>query len=335
MSGKRFKILCIDGGGIKGVFSASVLAMYEEMYGIRMTDYFDLIAGTSTGGIIALGASLGIPMADIVKFYESYGPIIFDQRNPPKTCIGKCFRSMKFAIKQAIWRSKYDNIELEKALRHVFRDHTLKDSNNLLCIPAYNITAARNRVFKKDYGCKYNTDNNLSYVDVAIATAAAPTYFPVKEIDNVQYIDGGLWALNPTLTALTEFLRNFYSQENPYDYDSVSILSISSCQTNIQDYAPKKNRSFFEWKNTLFDIYTDGQNQSVNFFVQQIQKHLPFIDIVRVQNDSLSPQTTKYIDMDNASLDSIKLMKGLGRDTAIKYKKDVVKFFKTTKTFNF
>lgn len=58
MTGKRFKILCIDGGGIKGIFSASVLAKYEEIYGVKMTDYFDLIAGTSTGGIIALGASL-------------------------------------------------------------------------------------------------------------------------------------------------------------------------------------------------------------------------------------------------------------------------------------
>jgi hypothetical protein len=269
-------------------------------------------------------------MQNIVAFYERKGTSIFSQ--------WKKFwplRDFLLILRQALICSKYSNRALKKALKEVFGEKKIAESNNLLCIPSYNVTYAQPRVFKKDYGCKYNTDNNLSYVDVAIATAAAPTYFPVKEIDNVQYIDGGLWALNPTLTALTEFLRNFYSQENPYDYDSVSILSISSCQTNIQDYAPKKNRSFFEWKNTLFDIYTDGQNQSVNFFVQQIQKHLPFIDIVRVQNDSLSPQTTKYIDMDNASLDSIKLMKGLGRDTAIKYKQDVVNFFKTTKTFNF
>ena len=335
MTKKCFKILCIDGGGIKGVFSASILAKYEELFGVRMTDYFDLIAGTSTGGIIALGASLGIPMANIVQFYENHGPIIFDQKRQPSTCVGRCMRKLRLGIKQAACKSKYDSNNLEITLRCVFEEHTLKDSNNLLCIPAYNITAARNRIFKKDYG-KYNTDNNLSYVDVALATAAAPTYFPIKEIDNVQYIDGGLWALNPTLTALTEFVRNFYKQEPPYDYDSVSILSISSCETNIQDFAPKKNRSFREWKDTLFDIYTDGQNQSVNFFVQHIQPHLSFeMKIVRVKNESLSPQVAQYIDMDNASSDSISIMKGLGNDTAIKYKEEVADFFKTKKTFNF
>ena len=335
MTKKCFKILCIDGGGIKGVFSASILAKYEELFGVRMTDYFDLIAGTSTGGIIALGASLGIPMANIVQFYENHGPIIFDQKRQPSTCVGRCMRKLRLGIKQAACKSKYDSNNLEITLRCVFEEHTLKDSNNLLCIPAYNITAARNRIFKKDYG-KYNTDNNLSYVDVALATAAAPTYFPIKEIDNVQYIDGGLWALNPTLTALTEFVRNFYKQEPPYDYDSVSILSSSSCETNIQDFAPKKNRSFREWKDTLFDIYTDGQNQSVNFFVQHIQPHLSFeMKIVRVKNESLSPQVAQYIDMDNASSDSISIMKGLGNDTAIKYKEEVADFFKTKKTFNF
>lgn len=81
---KRFKILSIDGGGIKGLYSAEVLAKFEEIYQCRISDHFDLICGTSTGGIIALGISLGIPMSDICKFYTQHGPRIFcadKQRN--------------------------------------------------------------------------------------------------------------------------------------------------------------------------------------------------------------------------------------------------------------
>lgn len=74
---KHFKILCIDGGGIKGLFSARVLNVFEDYFHTICSDHFDLICGTSTGGIIALGASLKIPMKDIATFYETKGPKIF------------------------------------------------------------------------------------------------------------------------------------------------------------------------------------------------------------------------------------------------------------------
>ena len=73
---KPFKILCIDGGGIKGLFSAQVLSKFEEVFNTEITEHFDLICGTSTGGIIALAASAKIPMSDVVDFYKSKGPLI-------------------------------------------------------------------------------------------------------------------------------------------------------------------------------------------------------------------------------------------------------------------
>ena len=72
-----FKILCIDGGGIKGVFSAQVLAEFEEAFNTSTSEHFDLVCGTSTGGIIALGVAAGIPMKDVVQFYIDNGPLIF------------------------------------------------------------------------------------------------------------------------------------------------------------------------------------------------------------------------------------------------------------------
>ncbi len=78
---KRFQILSLDGGGIKGLFSAAVLASIEEDLGIRITDHFDLVTGTSTGGIIALGLGIGLRPREIVEFYVREGPRIFKKQD--------------------------------------------------------------------------------------------------------------------------------------------------------------------------------------------------------------------------------------------------------------
>lgn len=80
MEAKSFKILCIDGGGIKGIYSAELLAKFEEVFSCVISDCFDMLCGTSTGGIIALAASLKIPMREVVKFYKEKGPSIFNER---------------------------------------------------------------------------------------------------------------------------------------------------------------------------------------------------------------------------------------------------------------
>ena len=76
MEARHFKILCIDGGGIKGIYSAELLAKFEEVFGCVVSDCFDMLCGTSTGGIIALAASLKIPMSSVVKFYREKGPYL-------------------------------------------------------------------------------------------------------------------------------------------------------------------------------------------------------------------------------------------------------------------
>ncbi len=81
MTGGRFQILSLDGGGLRGMFSAAVLARLEEDLDVRVVDHFDLIAGTSTGGIIALGLGLGMSPRDILQFYTDHGPRIFRDRS--------------------------------------------------------------------------------------------------------------------------------------------------------------------------------------------------------------------------------------------------------------
>lgn len=330
---KPFKILCIDGGGIKGLYSAKVLSVFEETYNVFCSDCFDLICGTSTGGIIALAVSLKIPMREVVSFYHEYGPSIFSQKKKlwPANII--------LSLKQALIGSKYSQKQLKKALYEKFGDRKIKDSNNLICIPAYNMTDGSPRIFKKDYST-FNQDDKKTYVEVALATTAAPTYFPVVEIDNIMYADGGLYANNPTLVGLTEALYKWIRPQQERgndDYDGVQILSISSVEKSSGEAPGRMNRSFWNWKDTLFDSYTIGQNKSALFFLEKIKEHLDFeLEITRIINNPLSPKQSQIIELDNASDKSLKLIETIGLQTGLlfKDKKEIKHLFKTRKTYD-
>lgn len=328
---KKFKILSIDGGGIKGLYSAQVLAKFEESFNTRLSDHFDLICGTSTGGIIALGVSVKIPMKNIVEFYENYGPKIFASNWKKLGTFG----NLMLGFKQAICKSKYSQEPLREALTSVFGSKTISESHNLLCIPAYNLTDASPRIFKRDYG-SLNQDNSKTYVDVALATSAAPTYFPIKEINKFDYVDGGLFANNPVLVGLTEYL---FKWAKTGEFDGVDILSISSCEKS-QGWSPTKRKlSFYKWKDNIFDCYSNGQSLTETFFLRQLINSgtLNFdLNIVRVANKPLSTQQEKYVNMDDASRQSMNILSSIGAKTGVdfKEKKEVKAFFKTGKTIN-
>lgn len=333
---RPFKILCIDGGGIKGIFSAQVLAEFEEAFHTSTSEHFDLVCGTSTGGIIALGVAAGIPMKEVVQFYIDNGPQIFLQRWK----ISK-LGDWLLTLKQALIASKYSDKALKNALTKVFGTKKIGESQNLLCIPSFNITTSTPRIFKKDYG-SLNQDDNKTFVEVALATAAAPTFFPIQEIDSVQYVDGGVYANNPVLVGIIEaiFRGNWVKPKDkrtPEDYDGVQILSISSCKVPTGDYAKCKNRSFIKWISTLLDTYGDGQSKLNDCFINAIKPHLDFeIEIKRVENTPVSSAQAEKISIDNAGPDSLAILKGIGSIVGNNEKNDsaVIRFFKEQKTVN-
>ncbi len=326
MTKKPFKILCIDGGGIKGIFSAQILAKFEEVFNTKVSEQFDLICGTSTGGIIALAASAEIPMSDVVRFYKEKGPLIFAQRK--KWCLGELILN----IKQLLCKGKYDNTELKKALTDVFRDRKISDSSNLLCITAFDIINAKPRVFKKDYN-QFTEDNNKTYVDVALATSAAPTYLPIHSIGSNQYVDGGVWANNPSLVGLMEFLYQFADDER---FNGVDILSISSFEipSGSKPRSINKN-SFINWKGSLIDLFSVGQAKNIDNIFRFLNGKFKFpMHYIRITNAPPSSEQIKKIDMDNASEDSLQILQSIGENTAItqKMKDEVRSFFNTGKT---
>ncbi len=327
---EAFKVLSIDGGGIKGLYSATVLRHLEERFGAPLYKHFDLICGTSTGGLIALALSLGKSSAEIADFYAEMGAQIF----PDNTWLKRRFGG----IRQVLWRGKYSDKQLKAALIEFLGDQTIMaNAKTHLCIPSFNLTTGEPIVFKKPFG-NYYRDGNLKMVDVALATSAAPTYFPLAKMDhpNLQglFADGGLWANNPTLCGVLEALDHFVGPDKPYStYKVLSVASIA--QSNGWRFQSRRRRSFFKWKDRLFQATLDGQSYFTDFFARKIiNSTTPQGSYFRIPSPKqLSKGHSKDIDMDLASTSSIDTLIMLGNaqgtsyTTNPEYREDLSKFF--------
>jgi hypothetical protein len=196
------RILTIDGGGIRGTFPAAFLANLEKDLPYPIGRYFDLISGTSTGGIIAIGLALGMSAGDILKLYEDQGPAIFAQtQSGPLAWLAKHFRAGKWLF----WGPKYSAEPLRAALTDAFGERRLGEAKTRLMIPAWHPKTQGVYIFKTAHHPRLATDYKELAVDAAMGTAAAPTYFSQHITANdVGLVDGGLWANNPTGIAVVE-----------------------------------------------------------------------------------------------------------------------------------
>lgn len=325
---QTFKVLSIDGGGIKGLYSARILEHFEDRFNCHIADYFDLICGTSTGGLIALGLSLDIPVGLISNLYYKRGKQIFPQRN-----------SFLSSLKQLFLRSKYDNSELRRALQEMFGERTLADSRCLLCIPAFSLTDGRPFIFKYDHNeGNLRRDSKTRYVDIALATSAAPAYLPIVTIDTYdhkQFIDGGVYANNPTLVGVAEALRYFVG--NGKRFQKLRVMSIGSLEPNPgRRFVAKHHRSVIDWNKDLITTFFEGQAYVTGYFVDTLAHYCdsPF-DYVRIPGAPLSPQQAQIINLDNTSSEALQLMSQMGTDQALFWgrKPEIAEFFKERKQY--
>jgi len=331
---KVFKILSIDGGGIKGLYSASVLARIEEKTNKKLGDHFDMLCGTSTGGLIALALSIGIPAQEIADMYYDKGRKIFPISEYK---IIRFFQRKWQFVKQLLVKGKFSAAPLTEILTDMFGAHTMGDANNLLNVPSYNLLTGMPRVFKFPHKeGKYFMDKDIKMVDVALATSAAPTYLPIHEHRNVLYADGGLWANNPALTGLLEALLFFVGPGK--EFDSFSILSVSGVtQPSGWAATSKKKRSFRHWGNKLFQASMDGQSYFNDFFLSKIVGHIePPGKYYRIPTPKLSKEHIGLIDMDIAHELALKTLKGMGDQDGYHYaiQPEVLSFFDQPKIYN-
>lgn len=201
--GASFRILALDGGGLKGAFTASALDTWEKLTGRRIIDHFDLIAGTSTGGIIAIGLGLGLTAEQMLEFYRDCGPVIF----PVTRFRSRVFRTLKHVV-----RPKYAQTVLHQELQNAFRvdgrQPRLKNSKCRLVIPSYYAAGGESHIFRTPHHPGVTGDAETEAADVALATASAPTFFTAAKIANMvaenSYFDGGVWANSPAMAAIVE-----------------------------------------------------------------------------------------------------------------------------------
>jgi patatin-like phospholipase/acyl hydrolase len=217
---KFFRILSLDGGGIRGVFPAAFLARLEEHLDHPIGRYFDLIAGTSTGGIIAIGLGLGLPARDVLKLYVEQGPAIFDQDH------GAFINWIRQRVRELKhwFVTKHSSEPLRKALEDVLGRRTLGESQTRLVIPAWHPVLERVYIYKTAHHPRLETDYKQPAIDAAMATAAAPTFLkPHMTESAVELVDGGVWANNPIGVAAIEAVGLL-----GWPADRLKILSIGT-----------------------------------------------------------------------------------------------------------
>ena len=247
--GKRFQVLALSGGGYRGLFSSRVLELMEEQYGGRIADRFDLIAGTSIGGILALALAARIPAANLKNIFVNHGAEIFRRRGP-----------------LCGWLSaKYDSRYLKELLarEEYLGERLLGDSRSRVLIPTVNYTSGAPQLFKTPHHQNFGRDHRLRMVDVAMATSAAPTYFPIYEMNSQQYVDGGLVANAPGLLAVHE-ARKFLGQ----DQDDIHVLAVGTVTSQVTaDPTKTLDRGKARWAGSIFELTISAQESLSKFML--------------------------------------------------------------------
>lgn len=191
-----FQILSLSGGGFLGYYTICVLERLEAESGAPLTEHFDLLAGTSIGGIIALALADGAPAADIRRSFEESGPRIFSPRARRGNPIGN-LRDLLRGLRAP----KYDHRALRDTITAVIgRDTRLGALATPVVVPTVDLADGRARLFRS-YD---DADARQPATDVAMATSSVPSFFPVAGVDHRLYADGGLFANAPDLLALNE-----------------------------------------------------------------------------------------------------------------------------------
>ena len=330
-----FRILSLDGGGIRGAFGAAFLCRLERQIGCAIADYFDLITGTSTGGIIALALCLGESAERIRNLYRDDGPAIFAPRGSKDLSISQrlCAKGAAWKFRgldeETMYRSKYSSVALREVLTAVFGTRTLEDARtSRALIPAVNLTTGRTIVFKTPHHPKFIRDRYITAVDVALATSAAPTFFPQARIGTgTAYADGGLWANNPAMLAYAEAIKihgiaKRDELDPAFSLDEIHMISIGTGEPEYYAKPEHGDDGLLWWADKLFEVASGAASQGVDFQLRYV----------------LGPQRYQRIDFKMPStpwrLDEVAAIPELlqyGEQTAIDKYASIKEHFLTTK----
>ncbi|KAA8531728.1 hypothetical protein F0562_006555 [Nyssa sinensis] len=337
---KMVTVLSIDGGGIRGIIPATILAFIEsklqEIDGpeSRIVDYFDVIAGTSTGGLVA--TMLTAPnenkrpiyaAKDIVNFYIEHSPKIFPQK--------KGLLGLIKSLCRRVMRPKYDGKYLKTLVQKILGEITLDKTLTNIVIPAFDIKLLQPTIFSTTEA-NVNALKNARLSDICLSTSAAPTYLPAhyfetedahKTIRRFNLVDGGVAANNPTQLAISHISREIllktdYHHINPLDGNSLLVLSLGTGAAK-----PKPNQEYSaaavsKW-GLLRWIYNKGNNPIIDAFTQAssdvVDIHTSTLfralhaenNYLRIQDDTLMDDEAS---VDVATMKNLRKLEQIGKE---------------------
>jgi uncharacterized protein len=296
------RILAIDGGGIRGLIPALVLTELERRAGRRVFEMFDLIAGTSTGGILAcaLCAPDPLPASEVVKLYEEQGPDIFSR---------SLFQRIRSA--DGLLDEKYDDAALDRALERFLSDKLLSESRPNLIVPSYD-TALPGPYFFKTTDATASSADDFPLSVVARATSAAPTYFEPVAAGERALVDGGVFATNPAMCALAEALNTVAPKD-------VVLISLGTGErTHQRSFDEIKDWGLANWARPILDVVFDGVSDAVNY---QVKRVLPADRYWRFQVEL----TLASDHLDDASEDNLAKLRGHAEELIAQRSEDLDK----------
>ena len=249
-----YHVLALSGGGYRALYTATILKEFEQVLGRPIASHFDLICGTSAGGLLALGLASEIPAIELKSLFEDQGKQIFGARDFVRKRLG-------------FWtQAKHSNTGLRAVLERRFGDTKIGDLKHRVLIPAVNYTTGRGQFFKTPHHPSFELDHRMSLVDVALATSAAPVYFPSVRNERGVFVDGGLVGNAPGLFGLHE-VRTFFA---PNQNVRVRVLAIGTMTVGATVSGGRDlDQGIIGWGGSIFDLVISAQESSVDYMLTQ------------------------------------------------------------------
>jgi uncharacterized protein len=296
-SDRQLRILSIDGGGIRGIIPAKVLAKIEELTKQPIAGLFDVVAGTSTGGILALGLTCpgpdGAPLhpaSDLVDLYVKRGPAIF-----ARTWLTE---------EEKYVEPKYKAAALELALAEYLQDARLKDAVTRVTVTAYETERRKPFFFRSFRAAKDPAKYDYFMRDVARATSAAPTYFAPQRVDArpppdyYSLVDGGVFANNPGMCAYVDALAEIGARPDLF----MVSLGTGSLTRPLQ-YEEIKGWGALKWVQPIIDVLMDGVSNATDYQLEQILGKANYyrlqttLDIAKDELDDASSENIRNLEL--------------------------------------
>lgn len=294
-SSSNFHILALSGGGFRALYTAAVLESIEQSLGAPLATKFDLICGTSSGGLLALGLAKGLPASELREMFEIDGSRIFGR---PRFGGG------------LLISAKHRADGLKEVLSERFGSTTIGELTQRVLVPSVNYSTGRGQFFKTPHAKEFEKDYVMTLVDVGLATTAAPVYLPLHRIDATAsvYADGGLIGNSPGLFGVHEAVHFLDAS-----IETVRVLSIGTMATGATIGGDANlDRSAAAWGEQLYDLIISAQDAAAHFVLKQLLRSGRYIRV----DAQPTPQQSNDIALDRVSRAAINVLKARGADSA-------------------